>query len=804
MKSTCPGSEQLAAFVSGGLRGREASSVQEHISRCPNCKKTINELQEDAALTERLRAALGIDEKVALRERLQKHMAGDYEVLEAIGQGASGVVFKARDTRLNKFVAIKCPASMDQQRRLVSVFNEARATARINHPNVAEVYSLSDDPELPFMVMEYVDGRPINESAESLATRETLDVFKQALLAVKELHKHGIVHRDLKPGNILVDRNGSVKVLDLGIADQLTLTSVANIYRGSAAGTPAYISPEQSLGESAAPAMDVFSLGIILFELLTGQRPFGGTTTAEVLQAIRQSDPPLPRELNSEIPGPLQAICLTALEKQPKLRYPTAREFLMDLERFEQGEPVIANPRMLTGILEHGVDKHLNDLNRWQQDHLISTRECDYFASRYERLHQREELWVLDSRRISFSQVILHLGAWACVISALLMLCFSWEQLTKWQRIILPLGTFTVLVVSGTFLWSLRTRRVALVLLMAASLIWPLFVSTTFITMEWFSGASSDQVMAAEGIGESVGAAKTGQPDEGASKDLLQGFMTNTQLLVAAGTWIILTLIFWWRTKTAAFSLIWTLSAFALATAIFSFLGLREALENADFDVVAGWYLIPAAAMFVLALALDCRWNAAPIAGPIYVLTVVVILLALTCISISGPTTDWLGISRFITDEGDRVAYSVVINGVVYLTAGLFADRSVRSRWLRRIATVLFWLTPTHLLAPVVYFMQMARWKWSLLPTGWTLSELVLPIAALSFAFASVPKQMKSFFFSGLFYVAVAVVWMTHKHFREDFGWPISLATVGFVLALIAWRWPSLFDRTGKRTSSMR
>jgi len=356
-------------------------------------------------------------------------------------------VFKARDVRLNRLVAIKCPVGASQRKRLVALFDEARVLARINHPNVAAVYALSEDPDFPYMVMEFVDGVPIDRAMEGQPLEQKLAAFRQVLRGVAELHRRGIVHRDLKPGNVLVNREGTAKVLDMGIAGTSPAEKAAAGMTVQAGGTPAYMAPEQGQGGIPKPAADVFSLGIALFELLTGQRPFGGEGPEDVVRSICEDDPPLPRALNGSVPGRLQAICLTALEKDPSRRYATARHFLLDLERFLDGEAVVANPTLLQNVLDHGIDRHVGDLSRWQKDRLISTREYDYFLNRYNRLRQREEFWVLDSRRISFSQVVLHLGAWACVIASFLVQFI--EGLGPWERMSVPLGILVALIALG-------------------------------------------------------------------------------------------------------------------------------------------------------------------------------------------------------------------------------------------------------------------------------------------------------------------------------------------------------------------
>jgi hypothetical protein len=413
------------------------------------------------------------------------------------------------------------------------------------------------------------------------------------------------------------------------------------------------------------------------------------------------------------------------------------------------------------------------DLARWRADRLISSREHDYFTEHYSRLRHREELWVLDSRRISFSQAALHLGAWSCVVSALLMVCFQWPNLGEGARTGLPLGIFAVLLAAGGYLWTHRTRRVALVLLMASCLTWPVAVAALFMSMKWKLAAGADDVLPS---------------------------LTNVELIIATASWTVLCLALWRWTRTSAFALVWGLSFLAVATAVFAWMGLKRW----NCDEAAVWYLVPGAILLGLAMALDLRWRQVYFAAPLYVMGVAVLGLALTEIAREGPTTRWLGVYAMAEqwgieklDAARQVKYSFIINGAVYLVMGLMADRSRSSWWLRKIATVLFWLAPSHLLLPV----RLLADQWAVLPGGWTAPEVLLPLGALAFVLASVPKQMKSFFFSGLGYLAVAAERLTAAHFQDVYAWPVGLAVAGFVLAMVAWRRPALFDRSGSASA---
>ncbi|HEY2587531.1 MAG TPA: serine/threonine-protein kinase [Tepidisphaeraceae bacterium] len=731
----------------------------------PPTRASLADSLEDEQLVDRLRTVTGSGRELELRRKLEALAAGQYEILETLGQGAGGVVFKARDLKLKRLLAIKCFAAAGDEHAVARAFEEARLLANVTHPNIASVYAISESTAVPFIAMELVDGFPITQALAGRPVREQVSAFAQALGAVAALHRAGLTHRDLKPANILVNSQGQVKLVDFGIARVVNALSPAQ-------GTPAYLAPEQSAGQAAQPSADVFSAGVVLFEMLTGQRPFVGPTRREVLTAIRQGDPPLPRSLREEIPGAMQAICLTAMEKEPGRRYPSAHEFLLDLRRWMEGQPVLANPTLLAATLEHGIDRHVTDIRRWQGDRMISARECDYFLDKYGRLRQRQESWVLDSRRISFSQVVLHLGVWSCAVSAFLMLAFPWPGL-HWARPALPAALSAILLVGGSLLWRRGVPRVALVMLIGGTVILPVAVATALAHF---------RILAVP------------QPD----RELLSGLATNNQLLIATAVFVLMSLAAWRATRTAAFAILSAISLIAFVTVGFGRLGLRTQWEAGHFDTVAGWYLGLGAVLLLIAMAWDLRWRIESFASPFYVFALFFLLSSLTVIARFGPTLQWLHLTGAAQGDvlGRQIDYSFMINGVLYLTVGFLVDRSASSAWLRWIGNLLFWLAPSHLLLPVLHLED----QWPIGATGWTVPELILPVAALAFVFISVPKQMKSFFFSGLFYAAIAVQRLTARHFEDRFAWPVSLAAAGLLLTLIAWRRPAWLDAKHSRT----
>src|SRR5262249_35788784 len=270
---------------------------------------------------------------------------GAYEVLARLGVGAMGEVYKARDTRLNREVALKVlrselAATGDRLRRFE---REARAAGTLNHPNVLTVYDIGSYDELPYIVSELLEGGTlrswINDSSQ-IRVREAVEHTIQIAQGLAAAHEQRIVHRDLKPENIFVTRDGHVKILDFGLAKLLDQPSCGSLGQtatydtrpGVVLGTPAYMAPEQVRGAPADARSDIFSLGTVLYEMLTGRRPFGGLTSAEVQTAILNEEPPAPSTINSRIPRGLDSLVGRCLEKTPGRRFQMAKDVAFALE----------------------------------------------------------------------------------------------------------------------------------------------------------------------------------------------------------------------------------------------------------------------------------------------------------------------------------------------------------------------------------------------------------------------------------------------------------------------------------------
>jgi TolB-like protein len=281
---------------------------------------------------------------------------GDYELLEEIGRGGQGVVYRAHQKSLNRTVALKVIAlgSWATQTHLKRFRREAEAAASLEHPSVVPIYEVGERDGQCYFSMKFIEGGQLDEvvKREPMPIRGAAQLIAKVARTVEYAHEHGILHRDIKPGNILVDANGEPHLTDFGLARLLdTQSSVTRTI--DVLGTPSYMAPEQAAGETAklGKATDVYGLGAVLYQLLTGQPPFAGGTTYETIRLLRDTEPRPPRLLNPKIDRDLSTICLKCLEKDPMRRYPASAGLAEDLEHWLKHEPIQARR---TGIFARG------------------------------------------------------------------------------------------------------------------------------------------------------------------------------------------------------------------------------------------------------------------------------------------------------------------------------------------------------------------------------------------------------------------------------------------------------------------
>jgi len=268
--------------------------------------------------------------------------AGRYQIIEELGIGGMGTVYKAVDTTINEKVALKLinPEIATNKKTIERFQNELRFARQVSHKNVCRMYHLSKEKDTHYIVMEYIRGENLKSMVrmtKQLSVRTAVSVAKQVCEGLAEAHRMGVVHRDLKPSNIMIDRVGNVRIMDFGIARSMTAQGITG--PGVMVGTPEYMSPEQVEGKKADERSDIYSLGIILYEMVTGRVPFGGETPLSIALKHKNEIPRNPKKINVQIPEALSQMIMKCLEKKAERRYQSAAELLHDLDEVEKRLP---------------------------------------------------------------------------------------------------------------------------------------------------------------------------------------------------------------------------------------------------------------------------------------------------------------------------------------------------------------------------------------------------------------------------------------------------------------------------------
>lgn len=280
---------------------------------------------------------------------VSKLVFGDYEILKEINRGAMGIVYKARQKTLNRIVAIKVLIAGEHasKQQIARFRREALAIARLRHPNIVPVHEISEYRGKHYFTMDYISGASLSTLIKegTIQPKRALQIITQLSDALQYAHNQGVIHRDVKPGNIMIDSLGRPLLMDFGLAKQID-TGSRFTRSGTTIGTPAYMPPEQARGDLDAinRQSDVYSLGAVLYEMLSGQPPFVSENMLDVIMKVINEDPPPPRLLNPKIHRDIQTIILKCMEKEPEKRYQTALEFQEDLLRYEAGESIKARP----------------------------------------------------------------------------------------------------------------------------------------------------------------------------------------------------------------------------------------------------------------------------------------------------------------------------------------------------------------------------------------------------------------------------------------------------------------------------
>ena len=623
---------------------------------------------QDAALGEEIRSLVQAHEHAG--DFLNPPTAKDepfpqlpgFTIERKIGQGGLGIVYAARDEKLNRPVAIKVLRGRPDQPHCRRILDEARKAAALRDPAIITIYSVLDDnPECPAIVMEWVEGFSLDRFCAELNFDQKARLLRDVARGLSTAHEHGIIHRDLKPDNIIVGPDMRPRILDFGLA--LSIEEARGAGSGFE-GTPFYASPEQALSKPLTAASDVFSFGSLMYKILTGRPPFAGENRRQVLEAIATTAPPFPREAALGVPEDLQAICLACMAADP-LDRPAASGIVVELNRFLLGEPVRLRPRLYGDVLQRTISEYSGQAQAWQNQSIISRDERDSLEEVHRRLLSAEDHWIIEARRITPLQTLLTAGTWLAVVATVLTVWKLRPELGSAARWTLPTFFTLTLLMAGYTAHRLRE---------------------TLATATFLAGAVLAAAPCILAVLAQTGCMSTPPPHV---KQLFADNFTNQQVFAALLSSLAISAVGLWRLKITGFA--WTTAT--LGT--FSYLGFLLLCNWLDqkIEIKALWCL-PLVVMETVALALEkrgrVRWTL-----PFHLTAMAALVLGLDLIALNGPTLQMLGLETgrwAYLDSVRQKSLSIVLNGVLFLLLTLLADRSKSldlrraSRWLEVLA----------------------------------------------------------------------------------------------------------------------
>jgi len=584
-----------------------------------------------------------------------------------LGEGGLGVVYAAFDEKLNRRVAIKILHSRADATVRRRALDEARQAAAVSDPAIITIYSVLDETDSPAIIMELVEGFPLDRFAAELNFEQKARLLREVARGLAVAHAHGLVHRDLKPDNIIVGPDLRPRILDFGLSLSF---AEAGIPRRGFEGTPLYASPEQVLGRPLTAATDIFSLGAVMFKVLTGRPPFAGESIREVLEAITAATPPFLREVAIGVPEDLQAVCLVCLSANPADR-PSAAEIALELGRFLAGEPVRHKPKLYDDLLRRSISEYAGHTREWAGQSIITREDYDALETVHRRLLADEDHWVIGARRITPLQTILSGATWLVVVATILTVWLLRHDLAPpWQCLLTAFFTVALLLAgraaqrgceplaAATFLAGAVLAMVPCILALLAEV--HLFATPAVNVKQLFSET-----------------------------------FTNQQVLVATVAALIFSVTGLRRLKMTGFA--WTTATLAVASYVSLLLCCNWLGQKVEIQAL---WCLPLVALEPVALALErhgrVRWTL-----PFHLVALLAVVLGLDVIALNGPTLKMLGVDdeRWPFFDHQRLAaFSIVLNGLFFLGLMLLTERAA-SLDLRRAGKLLEALAIVHTLS---------------------------------------------------------------------------------------------------------
>jgi hypothetical protein len=677
-----------------------------------------------------------------------------FRVIERIGRGGAGDVYKAFDLTLGRVVAAKVLRRDSPLTTVLPDFlREARSLALFDDPRIVRLLEFrAGEPAV--LLMEYVDGFTLSEIGPSLEFPQRARVVAEVADALHRAHALGLQHRDIKPANVLVDAKLQPKILDFGV-------SRAEPDRGHGLGTLDYMAPEQLDPSRAIDARaDVYALGVVLYELLCGGRPYEGADAAQTLRLIREGRPKLPVEIDPRVPEPLQAIALTAMAAEPADRYPSAREMALDLRRYLEGRPVVARPTIYRSALARRIEPHVEQVAEWERLRLIHPHEGDRLRRAYGQLHAREDDWIVQGRVLSFPQIALYMGAFLLLCSSVLAFLAYLEGAV--QGVLWPLAALglpcVALHLAAHPLYRGSHKAAAVAFYLGAAVLLPPLLLIVFREMGWWPAVPGDATEMFEKV-------------------------SNQQLQIASFISCAWAATLAARTHTVALSSGFTLLLATFWLTVLGDYGLETWLEEGLWDRLS-FHLLPLLA-FVAALgAWSERRHRVWFAEPLYFAAASLFVLVLELLAQGGKALAHLGLTLAVpggtsVDDPtllDTVAAMTASGAIVYAAASLVERYGTRLQ--QPVSSLLYAVSPFAILEPLAYLCHTGEYSRRF---DWIYLAL-----AVGVAFASRFRQRRSFYYAGLTNTALAIGFITdHNDWTGRPAWTVAVVLAGVTLLAV-------------------
>lgn len=691
-----------------------------------------------------------------------------FQTIERLGGGGMGEVFKLRDLHLNRQVAAKV-IRRDRagwSDRLNGFLAEARTLALFSDRRIVQVFEFRPDAHPPVIIMELVEGFELGRLGPSLEFSQRARIILEVCDALQRAHDLGLQHRDLKPSNIMLDARLSPRILDFGL-------SAGDPTQGHLKGTLPYIAPEQlDPSRSIDARTDIYALGVVFYELLTGRAPYGGSDEA-IAAEIRRGQPRLPVEIDPRVPEPLQAIALTAMDADPARRYQSARDMAADLTRFLEGRPVLARPSLYATTLDARVRPHLDQLAEWLRLRLIYPHEAERLRAAYRSLDARDDDWIFESRALSYSQIALYAGAFLLVCGSLFYFTAArwYGAIHGIARPFAVLGLpFLALNAAAHLLYRRDHKAVAVAFYLGAVGLLPLFLLILFH--------------------------ETGLlvvPPDTPGQLFQGGSVSNRQLQITslAGAawcgWLAL------RTRTIALSTVFVALTLVASLALLSDFGLRDWVVDGRWDRLA-LHLFPLVALYGALGAAAERSRRSWFSQPAYLAGTVLFVVLLELLALDGQLLHDLGLSLRALQPStvsdplllDTIA-GMTLNGAVFYAAATLLNG--RGAGILRAAALLFAIAPFALLHPLGYLVRTGEYAPRI---DWLYAATAVTIILLSEV-----RQRRSFYYAGLLNLGLALYEIAgHRHWFDRPGWGIGVIAAGLAAMAIG----VLLDARGRRS----